>query len=229
MDKNTLAIAFAALLATGLARAEEDPGHYYLGIHTGGSSAGNANFNFGGSDQGAQFKRDNLNQKSVKFGHKKDEGGLRTEIEYIEQDNDVSGFAGGPGSGSLKSRSVIINGLWDFKLGPVATPFAGGGLGRTQVRAAGLGNGTNQVDGSDRKWALQLIVGVGFKLAPQVGLHLDLRHQRTLGAPTLPFSTTSCVTSPNGGPPLCTTTTGSGSAGQAYTTNTLGAGLDWSF
>jgi opacity protein-like surface antigen len=230
MHKKPLAIAFAALLAAGLAHAEAeaDPGHYYLGVHTGGSSAGSADFNFGGSDQGAQFKRDNLNQKSVKFGHKKDDGGGRAEIEYIEQKNEVSGFAGGPGSGSLKSRSVMINGLWDFKLGPVVTPFAGGGLGRTEVRATGLGNATSQVDGSDQKWALQLIVGVGFKLAPQLGVHLDLRHQRTIGAPTLPFSTTSCTTSPVAAP-ICTTTTGTASAGQAYTTNTLGVGLDWSF
>ncbi len=201
------------LLAAGAAWADGDAGRYFFGLRAAGNDAGVG-------DPAAGLRRDAGDRRTLQFGFQSATGPYGT-IEYVEQAGDGQGLSGATGPVGLSTRSLTINGLWDFKLGSTAiTPFAGASLGRADQRSPALDG-----DGGDHGWGMQLMVGLGVKLTPALGLHLDLRHQRNAGSLSLPFS--SC-------PPLrsalCSQPGSSIAApNQAIINNRLGVGLDWSF
>ncbi|MEO1013758.1 MAG: OmpA family protein [Pseudomonadota bacterium] len=130
------------------------------------------------------------------FGYAFDSG-VRVELEYSYRQNDVRHFAGdglgfsgfntanGNFDGELDAHALMINALYDFKVNDTITPFIGAGAG-----VASFGGEFSGIDGAFaggpsnlsisergvRRLAGQLIAGVNFALADNLGLDLSYRY-----------------------------------------------------
>ena len=127
--------------------------------------------------------------------------GPRVEIEALYRDNKGTTNGVFPISGigrlrvlygraEVQQTSVMANVYYDFFAHDVLTPYVGAGLGiafiDTHLGQMGFT--------SDTEFAYQAIIGVGYKVTPNLRLNLDGRYYGTLN-PT--FSTGFNLTGPN--------------------------------
>lgn len=115
--------------------------------------------------------------------------GPRIEVDLRRRENDVDEF--GPasgvadGTGSIDSTSLMFNALYDFKIGSKLFPYIGLGVGGARVKAdkvrkrVSAPNRTGVVDGDDRVFAWNLIVGAAYKVTDSLSFKLDYRFMRT--------------------------------------------------
>jgi opacity protein-like surface antigen len=118
--------------------------------------------------------------------------GPRVEIEALYRDNKGTGNAVIPvtGVGTLRvngrvdetQTSVMANVYYDFLAHEALTPYVGAGAGIAFINRPGELVRTN-----DTEFAYQAIVGVGYKIAPNLRLNLDGRYYGTLN-PTFSHS-----------------------------------------
>ena len=111
--------------------------------------------------------------------------GPRVEIETLYRDNKGTANSVVPitGVGTLRvtghldvqQTSVMANLYYDFFAGQPLTPYVGAGAGIAFINRSG---GLARTD--DTEFAYQAIVGVGYKVAPNVRLNLDGSYYGTL-------------------------------------------------
>jgi opacity protein-like surface antigen len=112
--------------------------------------------------------------------------GPRLELEALYHDNKGSANSVVPigGVGTLRvinndldaqQTSVMANLYYDFFANQPLTPYVGAGAGIAFISRSGQLTRTN-----DTEFAYQAIVGVGYKVAPNVRLNLDGRYYGTL-------------------------------------------------
>jgi OmpA-OmpF porin, OOP family len=118
------------------------------------------------------------------FGMFRLEGELgykRTKIKYFSFDPTLLAALGEPAgttatpldfdiSDHASVFSGMVNGLVDVGIGPSASLYAGGGVGRARV---------NAFEGHDSAWAWQLIAGVSTAVSRNVDLGLKYRYFQT--------------------------------------------------
>jgi OOP family OmpA-OmpF porin len=137
--------------------------------------------------------------------------GVRVEGEIGYRKNDVDKASTGAASGTFRSYTFMLNGLYDLALGWPVTPYFGGGIGLANVRAGGVTvpGSTTRISDSQNDLAYQAIGGLSYPLTDH--LKLDASY-RFLGAvdPDLKAS--------NGG-----------KVDTRYTNHTVLLGLRWEF
>jgi len=111
-------------------------------------------------------------------------GGPRVEFEYNYRNNSADTIAGPSGTqaaaGSLTSNNFMVNVFYDFDTGSRWTPYAGFGLGLSDVSAntikpsGGVGPGS-LIDGASSKFSAQFIFGIEYAVSDRFGVMLDWR------------------------------------------------------
>lgn len=111
--------------------------------------------------------------------------GPRVEVEALYHDNKGTGNAVIPvtGVGTLRvngrvdvqQTSVMANVYYDFLAHQALTPYAGAGAGIAFISRPG-----ELLRTDDTEFAYQAIVGVGYKVLPNVRINLDGRYYGTL-------------------------------------------------
>ena len=104
---------------------------------------------------------------------------FRGEGEFGYRNNDVDSVSGipGGGSGEAKVKSYMGNVLFDIPTGTPWTPYIGAGIGAAWVRMEGnLPAAGVTVDDSERALAYQGILGVTYRMSPNVGIFADYRY-----------------------------------------------------
>ena len=120
----------------------------------------------------------------------------RTEIEFSYRDNSIdsidpdgAGFSGWPDgtiSGSTTTKAVLVNFLYDFDTGSIATPYLGFGAGVANIDHDIIGTnpagipapGTIAYGASNWEPAMQGIAGLAFDLAEGLALDISYRYFR---------------------------------------------------
>jgi OOP family OmpA-OmpF porin len=183
-----------ALVAMPLAAHAQNLNGFYVGARGGANWLLNSGINIGGTAtvQGVGTGRlSGTDNTSFDTGWAAggfvgyDFVGPRVEIEALYRDN--TGTTNGVlpiagigrlnyrGSAGVQQTSVMANAYYDFFAHQAFTPYVGAGLGIAFVnsRFNGLTNS------SDTEFAYQAIVGVGYKVAPNLRLNLDGRYYGT--------------------------------------------------
>jgi OmpA-OmpF porin, OOP family len=155
------AVAAVTLLTAPTAFAQD----WYVRGELGGSVGGKVDVNGAG---GGEFDLDNGLVVGVAVGSSLGQG-LRTEVELVYLDNDVSI----PSSSSdVKVTGLFGNVAYDFDLGtPGVTPYVGAGIGYAKTEHS---NPLTRDDDSNFAW--QLKGGVGFEISPGVTLDANYRY-----------------------------------------------------
>jgi len=127
---------------------------------------------------------------------------LRTELEFAYRNNDIrhltpdaAGFSGWPDgsiAGDVKSRSIMLNFLYDFDYMSAdsgITPYIGGGVGFASIDPTFLGSTATGAPGpnpmtiaygnSQTLFAYQGIAGMAIQLAERFALDLSYRYFAT--------------------------------------------------
>ena len=100
--------------------------------------------------------------------------GLRLEGELAFRSNGIDSINGVSTGADMNSLAFMANALYDFNSQSAVRPHIGGGLGvvRGMVETGG-------VEFNDTVFAAQFIVGVDYKIAPDLALTIDYRQLRT--------------------------------------------------
>ena len=192
---NKTILAAVALAALPLTAHAQNLNGFYIGARGGASWLLNSNINVNGVATVTGFGTGALSgSHSASFDTGWALGGFagydfvgpRVEIETLYRDN--QGSQGGllpiAGVGTLNSRgvaevrqtSVMANVYYDFFAREAFTPYVGAGAGIAFINSH-IGSLTNS---SDTEFAYQAIVGVGYKVMPNLRLNLDARYYGTL-------------------------------------------------
>jgi opacity protein-like surface antigen len=136
--------------------------------------------------------------------------GPRVEIEALYRDNQGSSNGSLPisrigtlryaGAAEVQQTSVMANAYYDFFAHQAFTPYVGAGLGIAFIESRF--NGLTR--SSDTEFAYQAIVGVGYKVTPNLRLNLDGRYYGTTNP-----SFTNSFSLPNATVPISGSITGS--------------------
>ena len=178
---STSALAAVLILAsTGLAHADTTPGWYVdvgagvaftpkLTTETPGHRT--ADFDTGlGAFAGGGYAWNN---------------GLRAEGEIFRSRAAVNGIEGSVGSnGGLNNTDFFVNGLYDFNMNSMFTPYVGVGIGFAVPGADHIGTLANgsTFDDTDFQFAYQAIAGVSAQLDPNWAVTADYRYVATTDA-----------------------------------------------
>ena len=103
----------------------------------------------------------------------------RLELELGYRDNDVSGFAPGPSSGSITHFSQMLNLIFDIPLGESIELSLGGGIGGSLVDSDITGTllGADAViDDDDYVFAYQGLAGLSFDVGERTELFAEYRY-----------------------------------------------------
>ena len=202
--------AFAGLLVLGMytsAWAAQVEG-LYMGVGLGHTKVDDVTYDLLGApviahpaafdgDQGLQFRL------GWAFG------GPRLEVEWADLGVDAKSFGRvgeiDPAVGKLAVDSWMANLLYDFDLNSKFIPYLGIGIGQADVKAKGISKDaslpdrTGFVDGGDKVFAWQGMLGVAYQWNEHLGVTLDYRFLRTgdithdYGVGCIPGSLTACV------------------------------------
>jgi OOP family OmpA-OmpF porin len=186
------AIMLAALPFTAQA---QDLNGFYVGARGGANWLSNTGVNMGGTVSVVGFGTGQLSgTDNASFNTGWVAGGFagydfvgpRVELEALYRDN--TGHASGTlpiagigklgvnGVAEVQQTSVMANVYYDFLAHQAFTPYVGAGAGIAFINSH-FGALTNS---SDTEFAYQAIVGVGYKITPNVRLNLDGRYYGTL-------------------------------------------------
>ncbi len=129
--------------------------------------------------------------------------GFRGEIELSHRQNDVTASSGFGVTGAANTRGrlrtygFMLNGFYDFDLGPGSwiTPYVGAGVGYMNVTAndiqrgvvAGAATSVTQFTQGEWTFGYQAIIGAAFPLpavSPNLSLTAEYRYMATLDAET---------------------------------------------
>ena len=119
---------------------------------------------------------------------------LRTELEGSERVAKVTTFNGtAPWAGKQWDNSVMVNGLYDLTLGGPITPYAGAGIGVTELSWGDNFRVPTQAtptiyDAEDSRVGWQAIAGVSYAVTPRISLALDGRLKGAFGGFKFPGS-----------------------------------------
>jgi opacity protein-like surface antigen len=120
---------------------------------------------------------------------------IRTELELSGREAKVDSFNDvNPWAGKQWDNSVMVNVLYDFKLGSAPiTPYVGAGLGATWIIWGDNFRATRQsppivYDGDGWRGGWQGIVGVSYAVSPKIALALDARIKGSFGDYKFPGS-----------------------------------------
>jgi opacity protein-like surface antigen len=193
MKKTILAVI--ALVATPLAAHAQNLNGFYVGARGGASWLLNSNISVNGGATVSGFGTGQLSgTHNASFNTGWALGGFagydfvgpRVEIETLYRDNQGSqggilpiagvGFLRSQGVAEVRQTSVMANVYYDFFAREVFTPYVGAGVGIAFINSH-FGALTNS---SDTEFAYQAIVGVGYKVMPNLRLNLDARYYGTL-------------------------------------------------
>lgn len=100
--------------------------------------------------------------------------GLRLEGEIAYRSNDVDTINGVSVGSDISSWAFMGNALYQFNTQSAIKPHIGGGLGVARGTVA-----TGGLEFSDTVLAGQFIVGIDYKVAPDMALIVDYRHMIT--------------------------------------------------
>jgi opacity protein-like surface antigen len=113
--------------------------------------------------------------------------GLRTEAEYSGRVSWVRTFNhAAPWTGTQWDNSLMFNALFDFETGGPIVPFAGGGLGVTQIQWGNNFRVPTQAtptiyDAESFRTGWQGIAGLSFSVSPKLTLAVDYRIKGAAG------------------------------------------------
>ncbi len=191
--KNALVTALA-LAALPLAVHAQNLNGFYVGARGGTSWTLDSGINIGGVATVTGFGTGQLSgTDNARFSTGWAVGGFagydfvgpRVEIEALYRDNQgaSNGFLPISGVGTLhyagaaevQQTSVMANAYYDFFAHQAFTPYVGAGLGIAFINSR-FNALTNS---SDTEFAYQAIVGVGYKVTPNLRLNLDGRYYGT--------------------------------------------------
>lgn len=98
-------------------------------------------------------------------------GPFDVELDVLLTDRGYDGFAT-----SLKSTSVLVNGIYNFQTGWPVTPYAGAGIGAIQVEYDG---GSSFPAFSDEEWVFgwQALAGARLNVSERFGVFGEVRYQ----------------------------------------------------
>ena len=192
---NKTILAAVALAAMPLAANAQNLNGFYIGARGGLNWMFNSDISVNGVATVSGFGSGQLNgTHSASFNTGWALGGFagydfvgpRVEIEALYRDNQGSqrGTLPSAGVGILRSQgvaevrqtSVMANVYYDFFARETFTPYVGAGAGIAFIDSH-FGALTNS---SDTEFAYQAIVGVGYKVMPNLRLNLDARYYGTL-------------------------------------------------
>lgn len=97
--------------------------------------------------------------------------GLRLEGEISYRQNDIDSIGGFPSGGELDSWAFMGNAVYEINVQSAVKPHIGGGIGIVHG-AVDYGG----VSYSDNQFGAQFIVGVDYKMAPDLSLVLDYHY-----------------------------------------------------
>lgn len=100
--------------------------------------------------------------------------GLRLEGELAYRANDIDSVGGAPFGGDLSTMAVMGNVLYEINVQSSIKPHIGGGLGMVFATVDFGG-----VEYDDTELGVQFVVGVDYKVAPDLALVVDYRHMIT--------------------------------------------------
>ena len=100
--------------------------------------------------------------------------GLRLEGELAYRSNGIDTVNGVSVGADISSWAVMANALYDINTQSSIRPHIGGGIGVARGTVE-----TGNLEFSDTVLAAQFIVGVDYKVAPDLALTVDFRHLRT--------------------------------------------------
>jgi opacity protein-like surface antigen len=165
--------------------AAAEPSGWYVGADVGYVDISNGSYDFIGAaviPHRAEF--DGGLGYFVQVG--KSFGGPRVELELGHRENDADEFGSiidvVAARGSLEATSLMVNALYDFRLGKRVVPYLGLGLGGAEIeanrvrKAVTAPDRTGVLTGDDRRFAWQLLAGVAFPLNEHWALKLDYRY-----------------------------------------------------
>jgi opacity protein-like surface antigen len=111
---------------------------------------------------------------------------LRVEVELGRRSNDADRFGSFidvvAARGSLDANSLMLNGVYDFRIGERLRPYLGAGIGGARIKADAVRKAVNDPDrtgallGSDNRFAWQALAGVSWQLAERWALTLNYRY-----------------------------------------------------
>ena len=119
---------------------------------------------------------------------------FRTELEASGRVAKVTTFNGAaPWAGKQWDNSVMVNGLYDLDLGGRVTPYAGVGIGATQLIWGNNFRVPTQAtpivyDGEGMRMGWQGIVGVSYAVTPKMSVAVDARLKGAFGSFSFPGS-----------------------------------------
>ena len=107
---------------------------------------------------------------------------LRLEGEFRYQENDVSSIARHSAKGDRAAYPLLINLIYDIRLGWPVSPHLGAGIGaialhdRVRVPVIGIGEAT---DRTDWEFGYQAIAGLRYDIGSNVAVDIDYRYLAT--------------------------------------------------
>ena len=109
---------------------------------------------------------------------------LRAEAELFHSTAvvDKTHTPGTQNSGQLSNTGLFLNGLYDFNMNSMFTPYVGVGVGFSNVVATNIGSTVNHtaLDDNDLELAYQAIGGVAAQINPKWAITADYRYVATL-------------------------------------------------
>jgi outer membrane protein OmpA-like peptidoglycan-associated protein len=203
--KKTLAVAaLAAALPLG-AQAQSTPG-IYVGVEGGANWMFNNSFNTnvnipilgGGTSLSAPTTASFNTGWAVGGMVGYDFVGPRVELEGLFRQNNGTlststpallggGGSGGNGSVTVNQTTVMANVYYDFWADQAFTPYIGAGVGVAFVNTTGQSNSTlgvapltinsnTNINSNSTQFAYQYMMGVGYKITPNIRLNLEGRY-----------------------------------------------------
>lgn len=107
----------------------------------------------------------------------------RAEVEFTRRKNDVDNLAfnnvGRVAQGDISSRSIFLNGYYDFnQVHERFVPYVGAGIGITRVDVD-VQYGRADFNGDDSVLAFQAIAGVNYKATDKLNIFTDVKYHVT--------------------------------------------------
>ncbi len=190
------AALIAALAFAGTPAVAQDKGHpsgQYLSIQAGFSFLNSATFTGSGVNSRAGYEDGFAG--ALAFGHAYGNG-VRVEAELARRKNGSDYASGSSASGSTRSDSLMVNGLYDFAASSSFVPYIGAGLGLARVKSSVATIGSSRVTGDDTTPAWQAMVGAAIPLGNGLEITADLRHFATFDDAKLGLASGTAVETP---------------------------------
>ena len=178
--RSTSALAAVLLLASfGVARADVTPG-WYGDLGVGATFTPRLTTDLSAGHRTADFQTGWNALAGAGYAY---DNGYRVEGEIFHSRAAVDKIEGSAGSnGGLNNTDFFVNGLYDFNMNSMFTPYVGLGLGVATVtadRIGALANGS-AFDDTDMHFAYQGIVGVSAQMDANWALTADYRYVASL-------------------------------------------------